>query len=366
MKFMIIQFARRPAGTWEESNVPIIRFGLIGYGAWGRHHAQAIAQTAGAALVAVAVRSAENQTAARAAHPQIDIHADYRELLARPDLDVIDVVLPSDLHFEVGSAALQAGKHLLMEKPLAVTVEHCQRLNALARAQGKLLQVGFEMRLSELWGRAKEMITQGALGELRYGVIELWRRPYRQGSEGWRYQLNRVGNWVLEEPIHFFDLARWYFSALGEPVSVYACASSRQAERAELQDNFTALVKFPKEGHVVIAQTLSAFEHHQTVKLAGTKGALWATWSGSMDRDLRPLASLKYFDGQQIQDVALKRPTGEVFELQDEIAAVVRAVRDGEPLPATGEDGLWSVALCQAAQESIRRDAVVLLAGLKG
>lgn len=336
-----------------------VRFGLIGYGAWGSHHAQAIAGTAGAELVAVAARSTESRTAAQSAHPRITAYANYGELLRRPDIDVIDVVLPSDLHFEVGSAVLESGKHLLMEKPLAITVEHCRRLNALAQSRGKLLAVGFEMRLSELWGRVKEMIAQGSIGELRYAVIELWRRPYRQGSQGWRYQLNRVGNWILEEPIHFFDLARWYFADLGEPLSVYACSSSKQPGHPELQDNFTAILKFPKDGHAVIAQTLSAFEHHQTVKLAGTAGALWANWSGSQDRDRHPKSALKYFDGQQVHDVPLSRPTGEVFELQEEIASMVRAIREGGPLAAGGVEGIWSVALCQAAQESIQRGTVV-------
>lgn len=214
-----------------------VRFGLIGYGMWGRYHAQAIARTSGAELVAVAARSAESRAAAQSAHAGIATYADYRELLGRHDIDVVDVVLPSDLHFEVGSAVLESGRHLLMEKPLAITVKHCRRLNELAQRHGTLLAVGFEMRLAGLWGQAKQLIDQGAVGDMRYAMIELWRRPYRQGSQGWRYDIHRVGNWILEEPIHFFDLARWYFAGLGDPVSVYACASSKQTGHPELQDN---------------------------------------------------------------------------------------------------------------------------------
>ena len=61
------------------------------------------------------------------------------------------------------------------------------------------------------------MIDAGAIGEPQYALIELWRRPYRLGADGWRYDINRVGNWILEEPIHFFDLARWYFAGVGDP-----------------------------------------------------------------------------------------------------------------------------------------------------
>src|SRR2546429_673829 len=83
---------------------------------------------------------------------------------------------------------------------------------------------------------------EGPCGEPLYVPIELWRRPYRLGADGWRYDIARVGNWVLEEPIHFFDLARWYLAGRGDAVSVYARANSRQPEHPELHDNFSAVV----------------------------------------------------------------------------------------------------------------------------
>lgn len=336
-----------------------VRFGLIGYGAWGRHHARAIDKTSGAELVAVAARSEQSQSSAREDHPHTDVLDDYRRLLERDDIDVVDIVLPSHLHGEVGRAALQAGRHVLMEKPMALTVEECQNLYALARKKDRLLAVGFELRLSELWGKLKRMIDEGAVGEPQYAVIELWRRPYRQGSEGWRFDLSRVGSWILEEPIHFFDLARWYFSKVGEPQSILACANSKQPGHPELTDNFSALVRFPRQAHAVITQTLSGFEHHQAVRLTGTDGALWAQWSGAMDRDPHPTSSLRHFDGREIRTVPLDKPTGELYELVDEIAMMVRAVRDGEPLAAGAAEGIWSVALCQAAHDSITQNSDV-------
>jgi myo-inositol 2-dehydrogenase/D-chiro-inositol 1-dehydrogenase len=336
-----------------------VRFGLIGYGAWGSHHARVIANTPRAELVAIAARSETTLAAARAAHPTVQTYSEYRELLRRNDLDVVDVVLPSNLHFEVGRYVLASGRHLLMEKPMALTVTECQGLNALAREQGKLLAVGFELRLSELWGKIKELIDAGAVGEPRYALIELWRRPYRQGSQGWRYDLNRVGSWILEEPIHFFDLARWYLANVGEPAAVCARASSKQVGHPELHDNFSALLSFPNQCYAVISQTLGGFGHHQTVKVTGTSGALWATWQGAEDRDPSPHFSLQYFDGRRLEEIRLAGPAGELFELEQEIAMVTRAVGQGSTLAASGEDGLWAVALCQAAQRSVELGAPV-------
>src|ERR1039457_6694004 len=228
-----------------------VRFGLIGYGAWGRHHARAIAESGESELIAIAARSPANQSAAREKHPAAQIFSDYHELLARPNIDVADVVLPTDLHFEVGSAVLRAGKHLLLEKPMSANLAHCDELIKLAKEHHRLLAIGHEFRLSSLWGKVKVMIDAGAIGEPQYALIELWRNPYRQGAGGWRYDITRVGNWILEEPIHFFDLARWYFSSLGNPQSVYARANARRPEHPELQDKFSAIVNFSRGAYAV-------------------------------------------------------------------------------------------------------------------
>jgi len=195
-------------------------------------------------LRAIAARSEDSRRAARDAFPHAHIYSDYRELLARPDIEVVDVVVPSYLHHEIASAALAAGKHLLLEKPMALSLRECDELIALTRKQDRVFAVGHELRLSSLWGKAKELIASGYIGEPKYALIELSRRPYRLGSENWRYDITRVGSWILEEPIHFFDLARWYLSSLGEPQTVYATANSRQAGHEELKDNFTAIVHF--------------------------------------------------------------------------------------------------------------------------
>ena len=94
-----------------------IRFGLVGYGLFGAHHARAIAQTAGAELRAIAVSSEKSQEAARQAHPEAAIYGDYRELLARDDIDAVNVVVPNRWHYEVGRAVLASERHLLGNWP---------------------------------------------------------------------------------------------------------------------------------------------------------------------------------------------------------------------------------------------------------
>lgn len=344
------------------SDAPV-RFGLIGFGAWGQHHANAIATTEGAELVAIAARSEASVKAAKEAYPNAGVVDDYRLLLERDDIDCVDVVVPSHLHHEMGLAVLHADKDLLLEKPMGISVAECDDLVRISRERGRLLAVGHELRLSSLWSKVKELIDSGFIGEAQYVLVELSRSPYRQGADGWRYDIARVGNWILEEPIHFFDMARWYLAGAGDPVSVYAAANSRQPDHPELQDNFSAIVNFPGGRYAVVTQTLSAFEHHLTVKATGTKGALWAQWSGAKDRTRHPTFSLRAFDGETLETVPIEKVTGELFELEDQVAMLVQAIRKGRPLTCTAKDGRWSVAMCVAAQASVDSGTPVPIQG---
>jgi myo-inositol 2-dehydrogenase/D-chiro-inositol 1-dehydrogenase len=338
-----------------------IKCALIGYGAWGQHHARALKSVPGVNLAAVSARSPQSLAKATADHPSAKTYADYRELLAREKPQLTCIVLPSDLHFQVTRDVLESGSHVLLEKPMALTLDHCTKLRDLAKSRKLVLAIGHELRMSSLWGEVKKLIDANAIGDPLYALIELWRRPYRLGADGWRYDINRVGDWILEEPIHFFDLARWYMSRPGNPLSVYAVAKGKRPDHPELHDNFSAIVNFPEGRYAVISQTLAAWEHHQVVKITGTTGALWATWSGAMDRTFEPTFSLKLQQGEKLETVPLNKPSGEVYELVDEIAAVVRSVRDGTPPPCTAEDGWWSTAMCLKAAESLKSGQPVSL-----
>ena len=334
-----------------------IRFGVMGYGAWGGCHARAIEAVEGAEVAAVAALSEASCERARSDFPDAIVVSQWSELVPA-DVDAFVVVLPSHLHFDAAYAVLDAGKHLLLEKPMCLTLEDCLTLVGTARAKRVQLALGHELRLSSLWGKMKALIDQGYVGDPLYALVELSRRPYRQGADGWRFDINRVGDWILEEPIHFFDFARWCFEGTAEANSVYAVANSRQDDHPELQDNFSATIHFDQGKYAIVTQTLAAFEHHQTAKVTGTAGALWASWSGAMDRTRHPTFSLRGSRGEEVEEFEIDRVPGEIFELEAQVAAMVRAIRTGSSVPATGLDGAWAVEMCLAASRSIRSGGV--------
>ena len=328
-----------------------MRLGLIGYGLWGRHHAAAIAAAPGATLAAIACATEATAAAAARELPGVPVEIGYSALLARPDVEAVVVVVPNHQHAEVGVAALEAGKDVLLEKPMATTVEGCDRLIAAARAGGRVLTIGHELRLSTQFGRVKALIDAGDIGLPTYASFSLFRFPFRPGSGGWRHGAARVGSWILEEPVHFFDFVMWYFESLGDPVSVRAAGSAGAG--AGLAESFTAVLRFAGGAHAVITQTLGGFEYHQALQVVGTEGSIRSWWSGALDRTLTPAFELRHERrGRGVVTVPLG-PSGELVELGEQARQVVAAFARRRALLG-GEEARKRIVVCLAAEESLR------------
>lgn len=336
-----------------------MRFGLIGYGLWGRHHAAAIAAAPGATLAAIACASEATAEAAARDLPGVPVDLGYRALLARPDLDAVAVVVPNSLHAEVGVAALEAGKDVLLEKPMATTLEGCDRLLAAARTSGRVLTIGHELRLSTQYGRVKALIEAGEIGAPVYVAFSLFRFPFRPGSQAWRYDPARVGSWILEEPVHFFDFVMWYFEGIGDPLSVQALGSTGN-RGAGLSDNFTAVLRFPGGAHAVVTQTLAGFEYHQLLHVVGTEGAIRSWWSGSLDRTLHPAFELRVDRRTGGVETVPVGPSGELVELSEQARQVVAALGQRRPLVG-GEEARKRIVVCLAAEQSLREGREIAL-----
>ena len=338
-----------------------VRFGLIGYGLWGRHHARAIAQAPGATLAAIACRTPETADAARKDWPDAAVDLDYRALLARRDIDAVDIVVPNDLHEEIGVAALEAGKDVLLEKPLAPTLAACDRLIDTARRTGRVLSVGHELRLSEQWSAIKQLIDGGDLGDLRCVSFNLFRFPYRPGAGGWRHDCHRVGSWIMEELVHHFDLVLWYFARWAGPVDVSAVGFNRRDDPA-LTEALTATLQFPGGRYAVVTLTLAGFEYHLGCEVIGAEGALRAWWSGGMDRTRQADFGLTVRRRNANAPAAVPLGvSGELFELEEELRQTVAAFREHRPL-VSADEAKKAVVICLAVEDALRHGRKIRLA----
>lgn len=332
--------------------------GIIGAGRWARQHVGAIHKTPGARLVAMAARSQETASAAEAEFG-VKCYTDYNELLAHPEVEAIIVAAPNYLHYSLAKAALQAGKHTLVEKPMSFTTAECDDLIQTARAKGKVLYVGHEFRMFSIWAGAKRLLSEGVIGQPLFADIQLWRYPYRSGSGGWKQDPAKVGNWLLEEPVHYFDLACWFFNQ-SEPRSIYARGNSRTEDKAAVYENFSALVDFQNGSYVNVTRIITAYNFEIGMRFTGTEGVLKASWFGEADISLSPVARLttyRYEDKVE-REVAVTQQTGHAFELARQTAAFVEAIQTGKPA-VSGEDGRRAVLLSNAALESLQSNKAV-------
>jgi myo-inositol 2-dehydrogenase / D-chiro-inositol 1-dehydrogenase len=323
-------------------------FAVVGYGAWGRFHARCIADASEARLVAIAAPSEANAAAAKADFPTARVYRSWEALVADPAIEAIAIATPNHLHAPIAVAALETGKHVLLEKPMANTLADCDHIVAAAKRCKAQLSVGLQCRLSPQWGRIGTLITEGAIGQPQHVHVSLFRHPYRQGSGGWRYDKARVGSWILEEPVHFFDLALWYLAHSGKPVTVQALG----AGQAGMQPTISVLLQFPDGATAAINQILAGFEHHQTVEVVGEEGAVRATWSAATARSLTSATSLrlKRAGADDFEDLPVEH-SGEVYELAKQVQATIEGFRCGKPL-VSAEDGRAAVTVCLAAEAS--------------
>lgn len=329
-----------------------MQFAVIGYGAFGRLHAQCIHQLAETDLVAIGAHGAASAAAAAADFPAVAIYRDYRELLANAEVEAVSVVVPNHLHAEIGIAALAAGKDILLEKPMATTLADCDALLAAAQRHDKQISVGFELRVSQQWGAIKQFIDDGAIGRPYYANLSLFRHPYRPGADGWRHDPARVGSWILEEPIHFIDLLMWYFAALGDPIAVRA-AGTVSAKGRGTYDSFSTTLTFPQHAYATISQSLAGFGHHLVLEIAGDQGAIRSLWSAADARSLQPQYELQMLrSGEELPERITVEKSGEVYELAEQIRRTSLAFEQRRSL-VSGVEARKRMVVCLEAERAL-------------
>ena len=330
-----------------------MRVGLAGYGAWGRFHARALRALPGVELTAVCCLREATAAEARADLQGVPVVRTLPDLLRR-EPDVVDIVLPSHLHADTAIAALAAGAHVILEKPLAITRSECDRILSMAARSDRQISVVHEMRVSPQWGFIKREIEVGALGDVQCAAFTLFRHPYRPGAEGWRHDRARVGSWLLEEPVHFFDLLLWYFAAHGDPVSVIAQGAGGEPG---MSSSILATVRYAEGACFQVSQMLGGFGHHCHLELSGSDGALRTWWSADTARttDARFAMTIRRVGQLAPEDIAIPE-LGEITELSALLRDTLDGFQRGRALVPASE-ARKAVLLCLAAEEAARNGA---------
>jgi predicted dehydrogenase len=330
-----------------------LRFAIAGVGVAERYHAQAIAATPGAQLVAVCRGGREKAYEAAAAFG-VPCETAYGRLLERSDVDAVCVCSPSDQHAAQAVSAARAGKHVLVEKPMALSLVDADAMIAAAQASGVRLAVAFQRRTEPSYAALREAVAASVLGRpvLGSASIPYYRTPAYYASAGWRGTWAHDGGGALmNQGIHLVDLLLWF---MGDVAEVQATARTITHD-VEVEDCLAASLRFESGALGSLLATTAAvpgFPHR--IEVYGDRGGVQiegdtvVRWEGDARRpDLEAQAPAAAGAGASPTGLA---PTGHIRLLHDFVAAV----GEGRPPLVTGEEGRRSLALVLAVYEAAR------------
>ena len=340
-------------------------FGIVGLGMVADFHAQAIAHVSGAKLVAVTSRNAEKTRAFAAKHGAAIACATVEELVARPEVEVVCVTTPASVHRESSLAAIRAGKHLVIEKPLEITVERTDEILRAADAAGVKIAAIFQGRFGEGAQTVKAAVEAGRFGRMVMASVAVkWHRTaqYYSGTRGtWSVD---GGGASMAQAIHGIDLLQWF---AGMPAEVMAWTTRRVHTGIEAEDTACAAVKFADGALGTIEASTALWPGWQRrIELCGEHGSVAleddhiTRWEF---REARPedekIRAAK--DAAALGSGASAPNAISFVGHQRQIQDLVDAIREGRRPAVDGHEGRKAVAIVRAIYESAERGGVVRL-----
>ena len=250
-----------------------IGFAIVGCGVIAPMHEKAIRAQPDAELIAVMDIDPEIAKQ-RGAEFGVPFYTDLDALFARDDVQVVDVCVPSGLHAEIGVKAALAGKHVICEKPIDISLAAADRLTAACKEAGVKLQVISQHRFSNAMQQLKEAVDAGKFGRLVMGNASIfwYRAQSYYDSGGWRgtWELDGGGA-LMNQGVHWVDQLRWI---MGPVKSVSAKMGMLAHERIEVEDAVVAVVEFENGAIGSIIGTTDAYPGYTTrLEIVGTEGS---------------------------------------------------------------------------------------------
>ncbi len=328
----------------------MINIGIIGSGGIAQaQHMPAYARLTDKAQI-VAVADANEETARSAAEKfgAQRWFTDYRELLAMSEIDAVSVCTPNFMHMEPTIAALESGKHVLCEKPLARNADEARKMVEASRRSGKILQVALQWRFTGVAQFLHRYIGEGNLGDVYFARARALRR---RGIPGWGVFIDKEkqgGGPLIDIGVHILDATLWLMG-YPKPVSVYGSAYAKfghrhdvvglmgqwDVEKFSVEDYAVGLIKFDNGATVSLESSFCAniAQDEFNTLLLGDKGGAYA------DPFNNPPCQIFTEQNKTLFDMT-PRHLPEINAYHAEVEAFVDAIQNGKPSPVPGEQGL--------------------------
>jgi UDP-N-acetyl-2-amino-2-deoxyglucuronate dehydrogenase len=340
-------------------------FGIVGTGVIAAMHAAAVAALPGARLVAVADVRPESAQAFARAHG-CAAEPDLSTLLAREDVEVVSVCVPSGLHAEVGIQASAAGKHLVVEKPIEVTIAAADRLICAAKAAGVVMTVISQHRFDPGLVELHRLLDSGALGDLVLGEASTkWYRTQEYyDSAGWRGTHALDGGSLMNQGVHYVDLLRWCMGPVAEVTAV--CAT--RTHQIETEDVALATLRFTSGALGTIVSSTAVFPGFaQRLEITGTNGTVTVedgriVRAGLRHGDHGRPCSDGLRESAATTDRAATDPAAlNVASHAAQVADLLTAIEEDRQPLVTGETGRDALEIVCAVYESAREGRTIVI-----
>jgi UDP-N-acetylglucosamine 3-dehydrogenase len=335
-----------------------IGIGLIGLGTINRAHTRGYQESGERARIVAVCDINERAVAERSAALQCTGYADYLALLQDPVVDAVDITLPHHLHYRVARAALEHGKHVLVEKPMAATATECRELIDLARRSGLTFTVAENTRFVGAYMEAEKLVRAGELGAPRLIRTFIYGSEYERltTTDDWiTRKADAVGGVIIDCGAHSFYLIKWLFGEV-EAVQAWQAAYVRGSEVEDwalisgtLRNGALFSVEFTATAEIPWGERCEIYGSKGSLIIDQLRNPPAVHFRGARDYEGVPLSGVPY------------NPQGWKYQsIVDEVKDFVAAIAERRPPATDPMDGCYSVMVVERAYESVAASGALI------
>lgn len=336
-----------------------LKIGIVGCGTIASIHAQAIQESRNLELISVFSRT-ENKARAMGEKFDVEWNTDWNAFISDSELDAVSICTPNGNHLDYGEKAACSGKHVIVEKPIEVTMERAKRLIQVCEENRVALAVIYQSRFITEIKELKRKLDEQEIGKLLLGdaYIKWFRDQEYYDSGAWRGTFALDGGGVLiNQAIHTIDLLQWF---MGDVESIYGKVDTMTHKRLEGEDNAVAVIRY-KSGALGVIESSTSIQPAQArrIELHGENGTI--TLNGDKVKMLKA--------GEQESEIQEKKSTASgaaspmagfsVEPHRFQFEAIAESINEGREPSVSGKESLKSLAIVLAIYESSKTNLPV-------
>lgn len=340
------------------------RFGIIGCGRIAPRHADSLEEIPEAEL-AMVCDVIENRAHHFAEKHGVKYCLDYHELLADPEIDIVNICTPSGLHASMAIDALKAGKHVIVEKPMAMSVSDADRMIATAKEMKRKLCIVLQNRYNPPMQDFYHAVRAGKIGRVLLGSVTVrWYRPQEYYNDGWHGTKSMDGGALMNQSIHHIDALQWL---VGEPVQSVFAYTATLAHQMEAEDVGVVTVRFANGALATIEGSTVTYPQNleASVALFGEKGSLKVGGTALNRKVFWKISGEIEHEKELLTREEVDPPSVYGASHRHVIEDMIQAVEEDREPQTNGDEGRKSLLLVNAMYESARNSREVYIAEIE-